>query len=122
MDWSEPVGRPGDTLFFVGQARLPESLASREAGNVLCLELEVDASTGTVVNLACSNLSPLGERFLIDLLVGHCLQESVAEPLREIERRYFGAAQKAMLSALENAYERYCRYRTGQTELLRART
>jgi hypothetical protein len=120
--WRKPVGRKGETLFFVGQARLPESLASRETGNVLVLELEVDATTFTIVNLACAQLSPLSERFLVDLLVGHSLQDSIAGPVREIEQRYFGAAQKAILSALENAYERYWRYRTGQMELLRART
>ncbi len=99
------------TLFFVGHARLPENISPKFAYNVLGLELEVDPTTDVIVDASCSSIPSLGEKFILDLLIGHHLSEGVAEIQNEIRTRYYGPAQKAIITALQHAYERYRRYR-----------
>lgn len=108
------------TIFIVGHARLPESVSGGNSCGFLMVELEVNIATGIVVDACCNALSGMGQRFLAGLLVGRNLDESRESAIGEIEERYFGAAKKAILSALENACERYDRYRRGTQELERA--
>ena len=99
------------TLFFVGHARLPENITARHVYGVFGLELEVDPRTDVVVDASCRLIPSLGEKFILDLLMGHRLTEGIMGLIAEIEARYFGASQRAIVAALENAYERYQRYR-----------
>ena len=105
-----------ETIFFVGHARLPENITAKHVYGVFGLELEVDPRTDVVVDASCTAIPSLGEKFLLDLLIGHCLREGIAAPIAEIERRYFGAAQRAIISALQNAYDRYLRYAESRSQ------
>jgi hypothetical protein len=99
-----------ETLIFVGHARLPENITAKHVFDVFGLEIEVDPRNNTIVDASCTAIPTLGEKFVLDLLVGHNLEDGIDDIIGRIERRYFGPAQRAIISALINAYERYQKF------------
>ncbi len=49
----------GETLLFVGHARLPGNIVPGSGTDVISLELEVDSSTDRIINACCSCLHTL---------------------------------------------------------------
>jgi hypothetical protein len=112
---SQAQGKGGDgktsvsppTLIFAGFARLPANAATPHGGGVLAIELEVDPYDMRVVDAACNCLPSLGQKFLVELLVGSRLEDGLAGIVEEIRSRYVSIAQRAMIAALEDVFKRY---------------
>ncbi len=102
-----------ETIILVGHARLPENITAKHVFGVFGVELEVDPRTSIVIDASVTAIPSLGEKFLLDLLVSHNLADGIDKITNAIERRYFGAAQRAIIAALINAYEGYLRYQEG---------
>lgn len=101
-----------ETLLFVGYARLPGNIALGPGIEVLCLEIEVDPSVDIIVNVACCGIPALGAQLVLDVLLGFDLKQTLSGAEYEIQSRFYGPAQKAVISALGRAYEGYLRYKT----------
>lgn len=103
------------TVIFVGHARLPQSLAPRDASPVVTVELEAEVTTGNIVHVATRAVPALGARLLAEVLNGHNIEDGPAEPVEMIRRRYICPSQKAVATAVLNAFEAYHRYREQET-------
>jgi hypothetical protein len=109
---SSPVGlKAAGTVIFDGHARLPHSLAPRDSSPVVSVELEADTSSGEIVYVSAKAIPDLGSRLLSSVLVGHNINESPAALIEELRRRYICPSQKAVSTAVLNAFEAYQRYR-----------
>ena len=107
-----PTGlRTAGTVIFVGHARLPHSLAPRDSSPVVSIELEADSTSGEIVNVGSKAIPDLGTRLLTSVLVGHNINEAPTGLVDEIRRRYICPSQKAVSTAVLNAFEAYQRYR-----------
>jgi hypothetical protein len=104
------------TVVFVGHARLPQSLAPRDSSPVVCVELETDSGSGEIVCVGSKAIPDLGMKLLTSVLVGHNINESPAQLVEEIRRRYICPSQKAVSTAVLNAFEAYYRYRQAGLE------
>jgi len=78
---------------------------------VVSVELEADTASGEIVSVAAKAVPDLGAKLLASVLVGHNINESPAALVEEIRRRYVCPSQKAMSTAVLNAFEAYQRYR-----------
>ena len=106
------IGRQtSGTVIFVGHARLPHSLAPRDSSPVVSVELETDAGSGEIVSLGSKAIPDLGAKLLTSVIVGHNINESPVGMVEEIRRRYICPSQKAVSTAVLNAFEAYQRYR-----------
>ena len=105
-----------ETLLFVGYARLPGSIVSEHRTDVLSLELEVDSSTDLIVNVFCSCIPSLGTKLILDVLIGCDLKQTLSSAHDQIQECFFGPAQRAVISALEKAYEGYLRYKNSMLQ------
>lgn len=104
------------TVVFVGHARLPHSLAAREAAAIVSVELEADAASGEIVGVAAMAIPELGAKLVAKLLTGRNINDSPAALAEEIRRRYICPSQKAVSTAVLNAFEAYQRYRQAGAE------
>lgn len=103
--------QPTGTVIFVGHARLPHSLAGRDSSPVVSVELETDTASGEIVSVGANAIPGLGTKLLTSVLLGHNINESPAGLAEEIRRRYICPSQKAVSTAVLNAFEAYQRYR-----------
>jgi hypothetical protein len=106
------MARERKTIICAGYARLPKSISPNQVHGVLGVELEVDpADGGKIIDAVCTTVPSLGEKFILELLVGYSLDEGIEPVVKEIRSRYFNVAQKAVISALEEAYRRYLEFK-----------
>jgi hypothetical protein len=98
------------TVIFVGHARLPQSLAPVGAPPVVSVEIEVDMRRRQAVEIATRGLLPRAEALLRDILLEGDLDASVRVLLDALQKRYVGAPQRTIMTAVANAYEAYVRF------------
>ncbi len=98
------------TVIFTGHARLPQSLVAPGSSAVVSVEIEVDLESQRIVNLGAQGMLPRAEELVRKLLVGEPLDERLNDVLPTIQARYVGPCQRAICSAIANAYEAYLRY------------
>jgi len=98
------------TVIFVGHARLPQSLAPVGAPPVVSVEIEVDVRRRRAVEVATRGILPRAEALLRDILLEDDLDTSMRILLDALQNRYVGAPQKAIMTAVSNAYEAYLRF------------
>ena len=99
------------TVIFVGHARLPQSLAPRDASPVVSVELEADVVSGAITEVAASAVPELGSRLVSDILIGRNINDSPGPAIEELRQRYICPSQRALSTAVLNAFEAYNRYR-----------
>lgn len=104
------------TIICAGYARLPKTVTADHVYGVLGVELEVDPREGKVVDAACTIVPSLGERFILDLLIGYDLEDGIDPIVREIRKRYFNVAQKAVISAIDEAYRKYLEFKRAEVD------
>jgi hypothetical protein len=102
--------REEGTVIFVGHARLPQSLAPVGASAVVSVEIEVDMRRRQAVEVATRGLLPRAEALLRDILLEGDLDASVRILLDALQKRYVGPPQRAIMTAVANAYEAYVRF------------
>ncbi len=104
------------TLLFEGYAKLPGNIAPEAGSDLLILELEVDPSSDIIINTYCSQIPPLGAKLISNVLIGYDLKQTLSSAHDQIQECFFGPAQRAVISALEKAYEGYLRYKKPMSE------
>lgn len=73
--------------------------------------LEIDTETEEIVDCAFTVLTPLTNRFMRELIVGYSLRMGL-DPLLEVLREHVLLnSQRAMIKALQAAYDRYRTHR-----------
>jgi hypothetical protein len=102
--------RTRQTVIFVGHARLPQSLVPRDSSPVVSVELEVDATSGDILGIAAKAVPELGSRLLASLLMGRNINDGPSAAVEEISHRYICPSQKALCTAVANAFEAHQRY------------
>jgi hypothetical protein len=80
------------------------------------VELEANATTGEIVGVGAAAVPELGTKLVTALLTGRNINESPAALVEEIRRRYICPSQKALSTAVLNAFEAYQRYRQAGLE------
>jgi hypothetical protein len=103
--------RATGSVIFVGHARLPQSLAPRDSSPVVCVEVETDTSSGEILGVGSKAIPDLGQKLISSVLIGHNINENPSAFVDEIRRRYICPSQKAVSTAVLNAFEAYQRYR-----------
>jgi len=74
------------------------------------VEIEVDVRRRQAVEVATRGILPRAEALLRDILLEDDLDTSMRILLDALQNRYVGAPQKAIMTAVSNAYEAYLRF------------
>jgi len=98
------------TLIFSGNARLPENVTAKHVFGYLSIELEVDPVNFKIADVSCTLLPSLGEKVLVNALMGCEIEEGIKNAVSEIESRFFSTTKRAIIAAVEDAHRRYVDY------------
>jgi hypothetical protein len=73
--------------------------------------MEVDTVEGLVLGITVAGFATKAGDLLADVLIGQRLRgDDFVASVQEFQRRYIGAPQKAICTAVMNAFESYQRY------------
>jgi ribose transport system substrate-binding protein len=95
------------TDVFVGRAKPPANTATARVYGILSVVLEVERSTGQIVDAEIIMHSQSVRRFLGALLVGRNLASDLPAITTEIEERFHSTSQRAVIQALYDAGKKY---------------
>ncbi|MEW6243419.1 MAG: DUF3870 domain-containing protein [Bacillota bacterium] len=103
------MGGSRDTLFFSGYAKLPAGITASELYKVVGVGLEVD-QRGYILAAECTLATGVGRDFFIRMVKGLNLEEDFDAIVADIEERYHGSAQKAIITAMKIIREKFRAY------------
>ena len=93
-------------IFISGYAKLPNGTTAHEVYGGLILGLGVNRETGDIVECECSLVTQIAKKFIADLMVGQSLN-NILTIEQAINKQYYGAAKKAIISALGICEEKF---------------
>lgn len=90
---------------------MPAGITASELYRVVGIGIEVDPVSSEIVSADCTLATEVGRSFFARLVVGKKLDDDFERIVDEIERRYQGNAQKALITALRISREKYKAYK-----------
>jgi len=105
---------------FSGSAKLKEGTDLAETYKYLTVLMKVDMDTGVIEDFEVPIYSRFTSDFVAALARGHCLHDGIDAIVAEIERRIHTSSKRALISALQVAYNRYCLVKEGRSGTARA--
>jgi len=95
------------TLFIAGYAKLPSNITANNLYDVLACAVEVEKETGVIVDADCTLATELSRDFIKRLLKGYDLLNDFDTIISQIEERYHGNANKALITAIKKIKDKY---------------
>ena len=95
-----------NTVYILGESKTSSNNPIMQKYNGFFIGLVINRETDQIVDAECSSTIALTSSFIKSLFVGKSILE-VDQVLDEIEQRYFGSSQKALMVAFKNANIKY---------------
>lgn len=96
-----------NTIYITGIAHSNNSDPITVKYNIFFLGVIINKSTSEIVDLACNAISPTTVEFIKSIIVGNNIINDIQEIISEIQERFFGTAQKALIVALKDVHNKY---------------
>ena len=90
------------TAIYTGHARAPSNTVTGQLSKIIQVVMEIDKVTGTIVSADVNVASTVSRRYLVSMLVGRNLMGELGVIVKDIERDYHSASQKAIIQALND--------------------
>ncbi len=95
-----------NTIYIVGESKAAANNPITQQFNCFFIGFVINRDTHEVMDVECSTTLSLTSRFIYSMLKGKSILK-LDELEKEIEKRYFGSSQKALIVALRNASIKY---------------
>lgn len=95
------------TIYITGIAHANSTDPITVKYNIFFLGVIIDKNTSEVVDLACNAISNTTVEFIKSIIIGHNIVNDIKEIIKEIQERFFGTSQKALVVALKDAHNKY---------------
>ncbi|MEH7346506.1 DUF3870 domain-containing protein, partial [Bacillus sp. JJ1532] len=79
---------------------------------VMGIGFEIDPNTDCIINASSTLVTNMCTDFIKSIFIGHYINEGIEEPIKRFERRYYGLGKKAIISAMQDAYNQYSIYKS----------
>lgn len=97
-----------ETIYVSSFSKLPIGIPSESVYKSLDVGLLINTKTGIIENASVTLLTDVAADFLRDIMVGFNIKDDNVDILiEEIQARYHGSAQKAIIVAIRKVIEKY---------------
>ena len=95
------------TIYITGEARTTIDNAITKMFGTFYIAFEIILSTDEIIDVDCNATLRLTKDFVHRLFLNHNIIEDEELLKKEVTTRYFGSSTKAILSAYDDALQRY---------------
>lgn len=92
---------------FSGHGQLPVGTDLYETSRYATIVLMVNIETGEIIDCVIPNYCTMHQDFVAEILRGKCLDRDIPSIIAEIEERVHSLSTRALITALQSAYNRY---------------
>lgn len=101
-----------DTVYFVHYSKLPDDMSASYVHKFVGVGFLINTKTGIIEDVMVTLISDLCKEFLAYLMIGHNIdRDGVDELIERVEKRFFGASQKAIIVCIKGIYARYLQWK-----------
>ncbi|MDF2568545.1 MAG: hypothetical protein K0R55_149 [Sporomusa sp.] len=102
-----------NTIYIVGNAKSQQNNPITHHYGQFFIGFVVERETGEIVTCGSSATVPTTAEFICSLFTGKSMREDFEIIKQQVENRYFGSSQKAILVAFKDAQKKYVRIMNG---------
>ncbi len=102
-----------NTIYIVGNAKSQQNNPITHQYGQFFISFVVERETGKIAACGTSATIPITTDFICSMFTGKSLQDDVQAVKEELESRYFGSSQKAILVAYKDACKKFSRIQSG---------
>ncbi|HWR08890.1 DUF3870 domain-containing protein [Sporomusa sp.] len=102
-----------NTIYIVGNAKSQQNNPITHHYGQFFIGFVVERETGKIVACGSSAMVSTTAEFICSLFAGRSLQEEFETVKQQVESRYFGSSQKAILVAYKDAQKKFFRIMNG---------
>ena len=98
---------PESTIYILGNARISKNDPIADLYHTFFLGIITEREDGVIVDITSNMVKDVTTDFIRSMLVGYRLSLDIDDMIQQVETRFFGMAQKAVIAALKDARNKY---------------
>ena len=102
-----------NTIYIVGNAKSQQHNPITQQFGQFFIGFVVERESGLIVSCGCSATIHITSEFVCSVFSGKTLKDDAELIRKQLESRYFGSSQKAILVAFKDAQKKYNRILSG---------
>lgn len=102
-----------NTIYIVGNAKSQQNNPITHQYGQFFIGFVVNRESGEIVTCGTSSTIQVTNDFISSLFIGKSLHDDVQMIKQQLESRYFGSSQKAILVAYKDAHKKFFRIQSG---------
>ncbi len=104
---------PENAIYIVGNAKAAQNNPITHQFKHFFIAFVVDEETGKILGCGASSTISITNEFIGSLFAGRSLRDDAQVIREQVEKRYFGSSQKAILVAFRDAQRKFLRIQAG---------
>lgn len=103
-----------DTTYIIGNSKSQQNNPITHVYGVFFMGFVVNSQTEEIIDVECNSILPLTNEFVKTLFIGKSIRHDYDQIRAEVEKRYLGSSQKAILVAFKDAQKKYVDFKSGK--------
>ncbi|MDD2481325.1 MAG: DUF3870 domain-containing protein [Lutispora sp.] len=103
-----------DTTYIIGNSKSQQNNPITHVYGVFFMGFVVNSQTEEIIDVECNSILPLTNEFVKTLFIGKSIRHDYYQIRAEVEKRYLGSSQKAILVAFKDAQKKYVDFKSGK--------
>lgn len=105
---------PKNTIYIIGNAKASQNNPITHIYSMFFIGLVIERDTGRIIDAGAAGVLPLTSEFIKAIFLDKNMESDISEISKEIESRYFGSSQKALIVAFKDAQKKYFQIKSGK--------
>lgn len=105
---------PRNTIYIIGNSKAPQNNPITHMYSMFFIGLVIEKDTGRIIDAGASGVLPMTSEFIKSIFINKNIESDISEFSKEIESRYFGSSQKALIVAFKDAQKKYFQIKSGK--------
>ncbi|MGI5998087.1 MAG: DUF3870 domain-containing protein [Lutispora sp.] len=104
-----------NTTYIIGNSKSQQNNPITHVYGAFFIAFVVDNETEEIIDVECNSILPLTNEFIKTIFIGKSMRYEYDKLKTEIEKRYLGSSQKAILVAFKDAQKKYIDVKSGKS-------
>ncbi|WP_243116688.1 DUF3870 domain-containing protein [Marinisporobacter balticus] len=105
-----------NTIYILGTSKISKNDPIAALYDILFVGIILERESGKIMDLTCNMVRDVTSDFIKAILIGYHLIDDIDDIIGEIQDRFHGMAQKAVIAAVKDARNKYIMIQTNSVK------
>ncbi|SHK07238.1 DUF3870 domain-containing protein [Paramaledivibacter caminithermalis] len=96
-----------NTIYILGTAKIGKNDPISAVYNIFFVGIILERDSGKIIDSTCNMVRDVTTDFIRSILIGYNLVDDIDQIVDEIQNRFYGMAQKAVIASVKDARNKY---------------